>query len=112
LTFSDRRTAIAGTLQTTSGTPAPEYFIVVFTTERRWWRPDGRRLAFVRPATDGQFVIGDLPPGRYYIAALTDLDATEWQTPEFLDRVVPGALSFDLQPGETRRQNLQIAGAR
>jgi len=113
LTFGDRRTAIAGTLQTTSGMPTPEYFIVVFTTERRWWRPDGRRLAFVRPATDGQFVIGDLPPGRYYyIAALTDLDAAGWQTPDFLDRVVPGALSLDLKSGETRRQDLQIAGAR
>ncbi len=112
LTFGDRRTTVAGTLQTTSGMPAPEYFIVVFTTERRWWRPDGRRLAFARPATDGQFVIGDLPPGRYYIAALTDLDAAGWQTPEFLDRVVPGALSFDLTPGETHRQDLQIAGAR
>ncbi len=110
LTYGDRRTEITGTLQTSAGMPASEYFIVVFTTERRWWRPDARRLVFARPATDGQFVLRDLPPGRYYIAALTDLDPASWQTPEFLDQVVPGALIFELREGEARRQDLRIAG--
>jgi hypothetical protein len=109
LTFSDRRTEIAGTLQTPAGAPAPEYFIVVFTTERRWWRPDGRRLAFTRPATDGQFSLRDLPPGEYYIAALTDLDTATWQTPEFLEQVVPGALRLALGENETQTQDLRIA---
>ena len=109
LTFGDRRTEITGTLQTAAGIPAPEYYVVVFTAERRWWRPDGRRLAFTRPASDGQFALRDLPPGRYHIAALTDLDTATWQRPEFLDQVVPGALSFDLREGETRTQDLQIA---
>jgi hypothetical protein len=109
LTFSDRRTAITGTLQTPAGAPAPEYFIVVFPTERRWWRPDGRRLAFARPATDGQFVLRDLPPGEYYIAALTDLDTATWHTPAFLDQVVPGALTLVLGENETRTQDLRIA---
>ena len=109
LTFSDRHTEITGTLQTPAGAPAPEYFIVVFTTERRWWRPDGRRLAFARPATDGQFSVRDLPPGEYYIAALTDLDTATWQTPEFLDQVVPGALSLTLGENETRTQDLRMA---
>jgi hypothetical protein len=110
LTFGDRRTEISGRLQTSAGIPAPEYYIVVFTTERRWWRRDGRRLAVTRPASDGQFVLRDLPPGRYHLAALTDLDTATWQRPEFLDQVVAGALSFDLGEGETRTQDLQIAG--
>jgi uncharacterized protein (DUF2141 family) len=111
LTYTERRTQVTGTLQTPAGAPATEYFIVVFTAERRWWRPDGRRVAFSRPATDGQFVVRDLPPGEYYIAALTDLDTGSWQSPEFLDQVVPGSLRFTLAEGETQTQDLRIAQA-
>jgi uncharacterized protein (DUF2141 family) len=109
LTFTDRHTEITGTLQTPAGAPATEYFIVVFTTERRWWRPDGRRLAFARPATDGQFVIRDLPPGEYYLAALTDLETSGWRTPEFLDQVVPGALKLIVADDAVTTQDVRIA---
>ncbi len=109
LTFSDRRTEITGTLQTPAGAPATEYFIVVFTTERRWWRPDGRRLVFTRPATDGQFVIRDLPPGDYYIAALTDLDTATWRTSAFLEQVVPGALKLIVRDDAVATQDLRTA---
>ncbi len=109
LTFTDRRTEIAGTLQTPAGASATDYFIVVFTTERRWWRPDGRRLAFARPATDGQFAIRDVPPGEYYLAALADLETSTWQSPEFLDQVVPGALRLTVTDAGVTSQDLRIA---
>jgi len=109
LTFSDRRRQLAGTLQAPTGAPAAEYLIVVFTTERRWWRPDARRLAFTRPATDGQFVVRDLPPGEYYLAAVTDLDTTSWQTAAFLEQIVTSALKVTLGEGESKTQDVRIA---
>jgi uncharacterized protein (DUF2141 family) len=109
LTFTDRRTEITGILQTPAGLPATDYYVAVFPTERRWWRPSGRRLAFSRPATDGQFAVRDLPPGEYYIAALTDLDPSSWQTPDFLNRVVPGALRLTVADDAGTRQDLRIA---
>jgi hypothetical protein len=109
LTYSDRRTEINGSLQTPGGTPATDYFIVVFSTERRWWIPGSRRLAFARPATDGQFTLRDLPPGDYQIAALTDLDTDAWETAEFLEQLAPLALRLTLAEGETKRQDLRIA---
>jgi hypothetical protein len=109
LTFSDRSTEIIGTLQTPAGAPASGYFIVVFPTERRWWRPDGRRLASARPATDGQFVMRDLPPGEYYLAALTDLDTASWQSPAFLDQIVAGALKLIVTDEAVTRQDVRIA---
>jgi hypothetical protein len=108
LTFTDRHTALTGVLQTPAGTPAIEYFVVVFTTDRSLWRPQGRRLVSARPATDGQFTIKDLPPGEYYLAALTDLDPREWQTPEFLEQLVTEALTITIGEGEQKRQDIRL----
>ena len=108
LTFTDRHTALTGVLQTPAGAPAAEYFVVVFTTDRSLWRPQARRLLSTRPATDGQFTIKDLPPGEYYLAALTDLDPREWQTPEFLDQLVPAALTIAVGEGEQKRQDIRL----
>jgi hypothetical protein len=109
LTFSDRHNELSGALQTPAGAPATDYFVAVFTTDRTLWRPQARRLVFTRPATDGRFSFEDLPPGEYYLAALTDLDPAGWQTPEFLDTIVPASLRFTIADGERKRQDLRLA---
>jgi hypothetical protein len=62
-----------------------------------------------RPATDGSFFVRDFPAGEYYVAALSDLDPDEWQTPEFLNQVVPAAIRLTIADGARRRQDLRIA---
>jgi protocatechuate 3,4-dioxygenase beta subunit len=109
LTFTDRHTEVTGRVQTPAGTPAPDYYVVVFTTDRAMWRSDGRRLAFARPGSDGTFVIRDLPPGDYYLAALTDLDPRDWKRADLLDQVVPASLRIAITEGGHIVQNLQIA---
>jgi hypothetical protein len=109
LTFTDRHTEVSGRLQTPAGTPAPDYYVVVFTTDRTMWRSDGRRLAFARPGSDGTFVIRDLPQGDYYLAALTDLDPRDWKRADLLDQVVPASLHVTIPEGGQVVQNLQIA---
>jgi hypothetical protein len=109
LTFTDRHTDVSGRLQTPAGKPAPDYYVVVFTTDRTMWRSDGRRLAFARPGSDGTFVIRDLPPGDYYLAALTDLDPRDWKRADLLDQVVPASLRIAIAEGGHVVRNLQIA---
>jgi hypothetical protein len=109
LTYSDRHTRVTGTLQTPAGAPATDYFIVIFTTERRFWQAGSRRLAHTRPASNGQFDVRDLPPGDYYIAALDDLDTGTWQTSQVLDELLPGSLRLSVMEGETTTQDLRIA---
>lgn len=109
LTFTDRHTEVTGRLQTPAGAPATDYYVVVFTTDRTMWRADGRRLAFARPGSDGTFVIRDLPPGGYYLAALTDLDPRDWKRADLLDQVVPASLRIAIAEGGQVVQNLQIA---
>jgi hypothetical protein len=109
VTFTDRHTGLTGALQTPSGTPATDYFVIVFTTDRTLWRPQARRLLSTRPASDGAYALKDLPPGEYYLAALTDLDPANWQTAAFLDTVVPAALRITIAEGEVKRQDLRLA---
>ena len=71
LTYTDRPSEITGTFQDASGRPAPDYFIVIFPADRKYWTSI-RRLFSTRPASDGHYSIKGLPTGDYLIAALTD----------------------------------------
>lgn len=108
LTFSDKRTELSGALTSASGQPVSEYYVVAFSTDRANWRFGARRNTSVRPATDGTFVMPDLPAGEYFIAALTDLDPNEWQDAAFLEQVAPAAVKVVIREGEKKVQNLRI----
>jgi hypothetical protein len=112
LTLSDRHTDLSGTLQTPTGQPASDCFVIAFSTDRAAWTPQGRRLQTTRPGTDGRFEFWDLPPGEYFLAALTDLDQDEWQDAVFLAQVAAaGAVKVSLSAGEQKIQNLRIGSS-
>lgn len=108
LTLSDKRTQIAGSLQTASGQPTADYYVIAFSTDRSHWRAGSRRLLSSRPATDGRFVFDDLPAGEYFIAALTDVDPLEWQSAMFLEQVAPAAVTVSVAEGQKTVQDLRI----
>src|SRR5262249_25076661 len=70
--FTDRPTEIAGDLLDGEGHPATEYFIIVFAADKTYWTPQSRRIQSTRPGGDGHFKVANLPPGDYYIGAVTD----------------------------------------
>lgn len=109
VTLSDRKTELSGTLQTPTGQPAPEYFILVFPASPHLRVSGSRRIQSVRPATDGRFVIANLPAGEYLLAAVTDVMPTEWNDPKFLERVAPAGVKITLGEGEKKTQDLRIA---
>ena len=108
VTFTDRLTELSGTLETPTGQPAPNYHVIVFPSDRSYWVFDSRRIASLRPSTEGHFVTSGLPPGDYLIAAVTDVDNDEWFDPAFLDQLVASAVKLSLSEGEKRRQDLRI----
>jgi hypothetical protein len=111
VTFTDRVTHLSGTLTDSEGHPAPEYVVIAFPTSRTLWTPGSRRLPDpIRPATDGGFQIAGLPPGEYYLAALTMFDDADWRTPEFLEQVAAAAIRITLADGEQKRQDVRLAG--
>ncbi len=108
VTFTDRHTELAGSLQSAPNVPAPEYFVVVFPADRAFWRPGARRIQVTRPSTDGRFVFRDLPGGDYLIAALTDREASDLADVLFIQQLVPLAASVRIVDGEQTTRDLQV----
>jgi hypothetical protein len=90
------------------GRAAADYFILVFSRDERAWYARSRAIAQTRPASDGQFTIRGLPPGDYYLAAVTDVEPDEWFDTAFLRDLVPGAIRLSLPEGQRVVQNIQI----
>jgi uncharacterized protein (DUF2141 family) len=111
LTFSDRHTELTGRLATPSGQAASDCFMIAFSTDPAVWRPRARRVQVTRPATDGAFTFRDLPPGEYFLAALTDLDQDEWKDEPLLSQIAAaGAIKLTIGEGERKVQDLRIGG--
>ena len=111
VTFTDRPTTLTGRLQDVGGRPATDYYIVLFSRDRSHWTPGTRRVRMARPATDGEFSVRGVPPGRYLVAALADLEPGEWNDPALLDRLAPSAAVVLLVEGMTTRQDFRIGGS-
>lgn len=110
VTFTDRPTELSGTLQTPTGTPTADYFIIVFARDRALWTTSSRRNVMARPDSTGRYTIKNLPPGEYLIVAVTDVEYGDWWDPAFLERLSPGGTRLVLAESEKRTVDLKISG--
>lgn len=110
ITFSDRRTEIAGQLQSATGAPAPDYFVVAVPADPALRVAGSRRIQATRPASDGAFSIANLPPGQYLLVALTDLEPLDLRDRVFLDQLAATGIAIALGEGEKKIQDLRIGG--
>jgi len=108
VTFTDRRTHLSGTVLTIDEAPAPAYFIVLFPEDRTLWEPGARRVRSARTGTDGRWVLENLPPGRYLLAALEDLGQEALDDAGTLADLAAAAIPLELGEGERRTQDIQI----
>jgi len=64
-----------------------------------------------RPALNGAFRVGGLPPGSYYVLALSDandvVSSGDWQDPTMLEKLRARASRIVLGEGETRTLTLR-----
>jgi hypothetical protein len=110
VTFTDATQEVNGTLQDATGRPAPDYTIVVFAADNRFWTNPSQRIRSTRPGTDGKFAVTNLPPGEYRIAALVDVAPGDINDPAFLEQLVGASIKITLAEGERKTQDLRIAG--
>jgi hypothetical protein len=108
VTFSNRHSELAGTLQAPGGQPAPDHHVVVFTTDRSLWRAGARRVRVTRPDTQGRFSVGDLPAGEYHIAALTDVADGEWNEVSFLETLAGASIRVVVRDGARTVQDIRF----
>jgi hypothetical protein len=110
LTFTDQRAELSGALTDGTGRPAPGYTLILYPADPRYWQPQSRRIRTARPATDGRFRFGTVPPGDYKIAPVVDVEPGAWQDPAFLQELDATALRVSIAEGEKKVQNVRLAG--
>ena len=112
LTFTDRPAELSGLLQDPSGRPAPDYYIVVFASDRTHWSPQSRRIRAMRPSAEGRFIVRNLPAGEYLIAAVTDIEDGEWMDPSVLQQLSTVSMKLTIADGEKKSQDIQVGASR
>jgi hypothetical protein len=94
LAFVDRVIGAVGTVRTPRGDRDGNAFVVVFPGDAQNWTPhdsNSRCLRSTRSARDGSYSFDRLPPGEYYVAALTDDEAADWPDPALLESIAKSA---------------------
>jgi hypothetical protein len=115
ITFTDRPADLSGTVTGANGNPDGTASVIAFPADRALWTSGGsspRRLKNVRTGKDGSYSLGALPPGEYFLTAVPDAAAADWQNPEFLDVLARAAARVRLDEGEKKTQSLQTARIR
>jgi carboxypeptidase family protein len=110
ITFTDKVTEITGTLLDPAGRPTSGLSIIVVPVNREFWNMNSRRIRPMTPASDGKFKLAGLPPGEYYIAAVTDYEYSDLYDASFLEQLTAGAFKITLGEGEKKVQDIRMGG--
>jgi protocatechuate 3,4-dioxygenase beta subunit len=108
ITITDQLSTLTGTLA--SAGVASDYTLILFSTDRRQWRPLSRRILTSRAAGDATFSFANVPPGDYWLAAIDDVEPGEWFDPTFLQRIEPTAIKMTIGESEKKTQDLHVGG--
>ncbi|HSG00946.1 MAG TPA: carboxypeptidase regulatory-like domain-containing protein [Vicinamibacterales bacterium] len=111
LSFTDQVTEISGSVTNDSDKEDSTALVIAFPTDRSGWINYGsrpRRLTSTRATDTGSFRIGGLPPGEYFVAAVRDEIAGDWQRTDFLDAVAAAATRVRLGDGDKQNVSLRV----
>jgi hypothetical protein len=112
IVLADKTSDLSGTVTTADGASDDGVSVIVFPAEREAWSgygPNPRRLRSIRTDKTGAYTAPNLPSGRYYVAAVHDSSAGDWQDEAFLASLASVASSIDVAPGAKATQNLKVA---
>jgi hypothetical protein len=83
--------------------------MLAFSTDRALWTTSPRRVSgAARLSSDGRYRISGLPPGEYYVAAITEVMPGQLDDPSFLESLIPQAAKVVVGEGERKVQDYTI----
>jgi hypothetical protein len=87
--------------------------VLAYPTDPRLWFDQSRYFALAAADRNGRFTVALLPQGEYWVAAVdaasVDTKAVEWQNPEVLTRLTPGATRVMLTDGGRATADVRIS---
>jgi 5-hydroxyisourate hydrolase-like protein (transthyretin family) len=113
VSFTDRWSGIQGSVQTSSARDGTA-LVLVFPTDQDLWGSSGtmaRRVRSVRTQRTGEYSL-TVPPGDYYVVAVPDESAADWQDPDFMDAASRAAIRVRVGLGERKTQDLRTRSIR
>jgi hypothetical protein len=106
IVFTDRVTTLAGAVRDAQGSRVAGVSVIVFPVDASGWRPQTRRIQTARTDQHGEYRIGQLPSGEYFVAAVEDVEEGEWFDPDYLQRISGQASRTSIAEGEQKRLDL------
>ncbi len=107
VTFVDTVTELSGLLTDSAGRASQPLYVFVFPTDKNLWGST-RRVKSVRSNDSGAYSIADLPPGEYYLCALTEFETALQYEPGYFEQLIPFASKIAIGEGEKKRQDLKV----
>jgi hypothetical protein len=114
ITFTDRWSGLRGVVQTSSGADG-DASVLVFPVNQELWTRFGttpRRIRSARTNAAGEYNFPSLLPGDYYVAAIPEDQAADWQDAKFMETVSRNATRVSIAEGEKKTQDLHTREVR
>jgi hypothetical protein len=108
IVFTDRPTEISGSVRIGQGSGDADATVLIFPADPETWpAPNPRRMRSIRTSKTGAYKAVALPPGDYYLAAVPDEAAVDWQDPRVLASLARDAARVTLDDGDRKTQDLR-----
>jgi hypothetical protein len=112
VTFTDRPSKLSGTVTEANGNADANASVLVFPSDAAEWANwPARRIRIVRTSPAGAFTVSAIPAGEYFVIALPDSEAGNWELLDTLEQLSRRATQVRIEEGETRTQNLRTSGS-
>jgi sarcosine oxidase gamma subunit len=105
--FTDRVTALSGTVRNGSDPGEAGLTVIVFAADSAMWYPQSRHIQAARTNKEGGYNVRGLPPGDYLAVVVDEVEQGEWFDPAFLEQLRPAASKVRLNEGEQQSLNLK-----
>ena len=105
--LTNATSGISGEITGSDGSPRFDHEVIIFPLDRRYWRPQARRIRIVQPDFDGHFAVLQLPAGEYGVAVNRDSGLDISRATDALEALLAGAVRAAVRLGETTQVRLR-----